>query len=59
MKSQIPSTKIQTNLKFQFPMFKTPTTVLSQRWANLGLPIMLPLDNTAEESIVWNSKLGL
>jgi hypothetical protein len=34
-------------------MTKTVTTVVSHRFANPGLPVMMPLGNNVEGSFVW------
>jgi hypothetical protein len=54
LKSQISSTKLQINLKFQYSMTKTGTTVASNRFTNPGLPVMMPLSKTLEVFLVWN-----
>jgi hypothetical protein len=41
MKSQISSTKLQINPKFQYSITKTFTTVVSHRFANSALPVMI------------------
>ena len=48
IKSQISSTKLQINHKFQYSMTKASTTVVSNRFTSPGLPVMLQLDTTAE-----------
>jgi hypothetical protein len=71
-KSQISSTKLQmvrqahhpepsrrVNLKFQYSMTKTFPTVVSHRFANPGLPVMMPLGTTVDESFVWSAAGGL
>ena len=35
-------------------MTKTFTTVVSHRFANPGLPVMMPLSTTVDRSFVWN-----
>jgi hypothetical protein len=40
-------------------MTKTFTTVVSHRFANPGLPVMMPLGTTVVEgSFVWNFEFG-
>ena len=54
IKSQISSTKLQINLKFQYSMTKTFTAVDSHRLPNPGLPVMMPLGITVKGLFVWN-----
>ncbi len=56
-KSQISSTKLQTNLKFQYSMTKTFTSVESHRFANPGVPVMMRLGTTEDGSFVWNFEI--
>jgi hypothetical protein len=39
-------------------MTKTFTDVVSHRFANLGLPVMIPLSKTVDGSFVWNFEFG-
>jgi hypothetical protein len=54
LKSQIPSTKSQINLKFQFSMTQTFGAVVAYRCLNLGCPLMMPFHTNTGESGVWN-----
>jgi hypothetical protein len=42
LKSQISSTKLQINLKFQYSMTKTFTAAVSHHFAKMGLSVMMP-----------------
>ena len=48
VKSQISSIKLQINLNFQYSMTKTFTIVVSHRFANPGVPVMMPLGTTVD-----------
>ncbi len=48
----------QVDLKFQYSMTKTFTTVISHRLANPGLPVMMPWGFTVNGSFVWNFEFG-
>ncbi len=39
-------------------MTKTFTTVVSHRFANPALPVMIHLGTTVDESFVWNFEFG-
>jgi hypothetical protein len=52
------STKLQKNLKFQYPMTKTFTAVGPYRFAKLALAVILPSGTNAGESGVWNFEFG-
>jgi len=54
LKSQIPSTKFQINLKFQFPMTKTFIAVVSHRCTNFRLSNILQFGTNVGGSAVWN-----
>jgi hypothetical protein len=42
LKSQIPSIKLQINLKFQYPMIKTFAAVVPHRCTNHCPPVVMP-----------------
>jgi len=52
-KFQISSTKSQINHKFQYPMTKTLTSVVSHRFAHQSRTAVA-LGTTADGSLVWN-----
>ena len=52
VKSQISSTKLQINLKSQYPMIKTFTVLVSHHIANSDPPVML-LTGTTETDPVF------
>jgi hypothetical protein len=58
IKFQISSTKLQINLKSQYPMTKTFTAVGPYRFAKLALPVIMPFGTNAARSFVWNFKFG-
>jgi hypothetical protein len=49
IKSQIPSTKLQINLKFQYPMTKTITALAPFRIAKLSVLGIMPLGTNAAD----------
>jgi hypothetical protein len=57
MKSQITSTKLQINLKFQYSMTKTCTVAETHRKTDLRVKKLL--DTTVKRTIVWNFGFGL
>ncbi len=71
IKFQISSTKLQmvrqahhpepsrrVNLKFQFPMIKTFTVLVSHHFANPDPPVMMLVGTTVDGSFVWNFEFG-
>jgi hypothetical protein len=58
IKSQIPSTKLQINLKSQFPMTKTPTAVGLWCFTNLCPPVMMSFGIEDGGAWVWNFEFG-
>jgi hypothetical protein len=57
-KSQISSTKLQINLKFQYPMTKTFHAVVPYRGISLCPLVIMPFGTNAGESCVWNFEFG-
>jgi len=57
-KTQIPSTKLQINRKFQYPMTKTFDQNIHRDWPycclNLCQPAIMSFDTNAGGSVVWN-----
>ncbi len=53
-----PEPSRRVNLKLQYSMTKTFTTVVSHRFANIGLSVMMPLGTTVDKSFVWNFEFG-
>jgi hypothetical protein len=60
IKTQISSTKLQINFKFQYTMTKakTFTTVQSYRLEKPGLSVMMPMSTTVGRLSVWNFEFG-
>jgi hypothetical protein len=58
IKSQITSTKSQINLKYQYSMTKTSTTIGSYHCANPDWQAMLILDKSGDGSIACNFEFG-
>jgi hypothetical protein len=54
LKSQISSTKLQINLKYQFPMTKTFTGVSGYQCTDLRSPILLESGPNADIPNGWN-----
>ena len=52
LKFQISITKLQINLKLQYPMTKTSTEVVSYRFMAPRLPVMIPIGTSACFSLV-------
>jgi len=48
----------QINHKLQYSMTETLTTVVSLRFANPALPVMMQLGTTVEGLLVWNFEFG-
>jgi len=44
----------RVNLKFQYSMTKTFTTLLTRSFAKPGLSVMIQVGTTLAESFVWN-----
>jgi hypothetical protein len=40
-------------------MTKTFAAIVQHRFANLGLPVMMPVGSTVDGSFVWNFEFGL
>jgi hypothetical protein len=55
LENKIPNLKLQINLKFQYSMTKTSTTVVSHRCANSGVTVMMPLSSTVYSLLVWSA----
>ena len=53
-KTQTTSTKLQINLKFQYPMIKTFTVLVSHYITNPDPPVMMLLGTTVDGSFVLN-----
>jgi len=54
IKCQIPSTKLQIKLKFQYPMTKTTKAVNWYRFEKLALLVLMSFRTKVEQSFVWN-----
>ena len=55
---EITNYKHQITNKFQYSMTKTFTVVVSHRFANPVLPVMIPLGTTVNGLLVWNFEFG-
>ena len=58
IKSQISSTKLQINLKFQDSMTKIFVAVVPYRFGNFDPPVVIPFGTKVRESCVWNFEFG-
>jgi hypothetical protein len=58
VKSQISSTKIQTNSKSQYLMTKTFISAVLHRFVITDPPMMIPLAKIAWGLFVWNFEIG-
>jgi len=59
IKSQISSTKLQINLKFQYSMTKTFARIAARGDIKSGEPGMMPLRAMTGRSFVWIFEFGL
>ena len=58
-KLQNSNPKIQINLKYQYSMTKTFTTVVAHHFAKPAVPMTIPLGAKCDISSVWRFEFGI